>query len=142
MNTLVFSGRVGKDAEFKAVGTAGCYQFSVANNEKGYYKTEKDSSGKESRTWVEQTVWINFQSDMINDLKSEYASKQATLYNKVKKGMIVEILAHIEQNKSKDGKTTFTNNVVDKIVLVHTPQAQTPQPQAPQAPADDSDIPF
>lgn len=162
MNKILFSGRVGKDAEFKNVSnTAGCYQFSVANDEAGYYD--------KNNQWVKKTVWMSFQCDMINDVTSEHATRMASLYDKVKKGAYVEVEAHLGQivKPGADGKNiTYDNHIVENIRIINfakpaqtapaTPQATAPQkpakpqakpakPQAPQAPAEnfgDADIPF
>lgn len=98
MNIIIISGRLGRDAERKQVGTNEKLRFSVAVSEK-----YKDRSGE----LIEKTHWIDV--DVFGEKWIDFIGPRLT------KGTEVCVTGEIRVNKSEDGRvwtTVFAREIV------------------------------
>ncbi len=114
MNIIIISGRLGRDAEKKQVGTSQKLRFSVAVSEK-----YKDRSGE----LIEKTHWIDV--DVFGDKWIDFIGPRLT------KGVEVCVTGEIRVNKSEDGRVWTT--VFAREIVVGAPPKRRDEEEDPFA---------
>lgn len=114
MNHIIISGRLGRDAERKQVGSSEKLRFSVAVSEK-----YKDRSGE----LIEKTHWIDV--DVFGEKWIDFIAPRLT------KGTEVCVTGEIRVNKSDDGRVWTT--VFAREILVGAPPKRRDEEDDPFA---------
>lgn len=117
MNHIIISGRLGRDAERKQVGSSEKLRFSVAVSER-----YKDRSGE----LVEKTHWVDV--DVFGDKWIDFGPR-------LTKGSEVVVTGEIRVNKSEDGRVWTTVFAREIVVGAPPKRREDDDPFAAPAPA-------